>query len=74
MSTITCRIAECAEEVQREAARIMALAPVLSPEALEGSLRAIRLQAAQMEGLAKSLAGAVSVQSTAVHAELGRWP
>ena len=64
MSTTTCKISECAEEVRREAVRILSLAPVLSPEALEDSLRVIRLNAALMAGLGKGLSESNCVRNT----------
>lgn len=63
MSTTTVRIAECAEEIHREAVRILSLAPVLSPESLDASLRVIRLNVGMMAGLGKSLSESSCAQS-----------
>ncbi len=63
MSTITCKLADHAAEIRREADRIAALCLVMSPESLEDSLRVIRLNVAAMTGIGKALSEAVSVQT-----------
>jgi hypothetical protein len=66
VSTITCKLADHAAEVRREADRISALCLVMSPASLEDSLRVIRLNVAAMTGIGKCLAESVPVQSGGV--------
>lgn len=65
MSQTTCRIAECAEEIRSACDRLLDIAPVIDPESdLEPFLATLRLNAALMAGLGKSLYTGVSVRNT----------
>lgn len=64
MSHQTVRLAECATEIREACDRLLTIAPVASPEDVQAFCETIRLNAALMAGLGKSLAEAVSARNT----------
>lgn len=71
MSTTTCRISECAEDIRSACDHLLTIAPVASPEDVHAFCEVVRLNAAMIAGLGKSLAGASSVQSGGHGHDLG---
>lgn len=70
MSTMTVQIADHCEAIRAEAVRLLGKNLALTRDELEASADLLRLEAAKLSGLAKSLPAAVSVRKEGVLADV----